>query len=66
MITADTITDEQIVDLRNASIRSGEFKIARDCESAISSTLAKFDPHAYREARSRVAKVLNERAKTRR
>jgi hypothetical protein len=62
VITADTITDEEIVDLRNASVRSGDYATARRCDDALSSTTARYDPGGHRAARARIAEILNARA----
>lgn len=60
-LTASTITDEQIVALRNDSLRAGEFETASVCDDALSPTTAKYDPAMTRRCRMRCAVILNNR-----
>lgn len=61
-LTADTITDEQIVALRNASLRAGDLETAGVCDDALSSTIARYDPAMSKRCRMRCAVVLNNRS----
>ena len=61
MITADTITDEQILDL--ALSDRGDDGLQAVCDAAMSKLLAERSPEAHRAARVRCAKYFNARAK---
>lgn len=74
MITADTITDEQIVALRNVALKAGDTELVGTCHDAMPGSM-RWEPVAdwgesrpvsvdvRREARRQIAEILNARAK---
>jgi hypothetical protein len=61
MVTAETLTDKQLVSMRNEALRDGRFDTANACDRALDRTLAKYDPDRYRDARCYCAEVWNAR-----
>lgn len=73
MLTADTITDEQIRELRQRALYAKPFcdsYVVDDCDSALGLAPTRYrrdaskpDAAAIRRARARCAEILNARAK---
>lgn len=61
-LTAEMITDEQIVALHNEALRDGKFDVARTCADALDRGIAKHEPNKRRAARARCAALINARA----
>ncbi len=60
VITADSITDEQVVALHNASLSEHDFETARVCDDALKLS-ARYAPDERRHARARCAAILRAR-----
>lgn len=57
MLTADTITDEQILDLALSDRADSDLQDL--CDAAMSKALAKQAPARWRKYRARCAEILN-------
>jgi hypothetical protein len=63
LITADTITDEQIFRLRDHALATGNAQLARDCDLALCLVDTHLSPARSIAARAICASILNARAK---